>query len=130
VEVVRKARGDRGGAPARVDGVAQIVESFRFPSTFDQDAIPVFNTNTFVLDAEAIDRDFDLSWFAVTKTIDGREAIQFERLLGQITAFLPSQFLRVDRDGADGRFQPAKDPEELAARRDEIRRILSARNVL
>jgi UTP--glucose-1-phosphate uridylyltransferase len=130
VEVVRKARGDRGGAPARVDGVPQIVESFRFPPTFDQDAIPVFNTNTFVLDAEAIDRDFDLSWFAVTKTIDGREAIQFERLLGQITAFLPSQFLRVERDGPDGRFQPAKDPEELAARRDEIRRILSARNVL
>jgi UTP--glucose-1-phosphate uridylyltransferase len=130
VEVVRKARGDRGGAPARVDGLPQIVEAFRFPPGFDQDAIPVFNTNTFVLDAEAIDRDFDLSWFAVSKTIDGREAIQFERLLGQITAFLPSQFLRVDRDGPEGRFQPAKDPEELAARRDEIRRILGGRNVL
>jgi UTP--glucose-1-phosphate uridylyltransferase len=130
VEVVAKARGDRGGAPARVDGVAQIVESFRFPAAFDQNLIPVFNTNTFVLDAEAVDRPFDLSWFAVTKTIDGREAVQFERLMGQVTAFLPSHFLKVDRDGPRGRFQPAKDPEELAQRREQIRTILEARGVL
>jgi UTP--glucose-1-phosphate uridylyltransferase len=129
VEVVNKARGDRGGAPARVDGVPQIVESFRFPEGFDQDGIPVFNTNTFVLDAAAVDRPFDLTWFAVTKTIDGREAVQFERLMGQLTAFLPSQFLRVQRDGHDGRFQPAKDPEELAQRREQIRRILAARGI-
>lgn len=129
VEVAPKAPGDKGGAPARVDGVVQIVESFRFPPAFDQDSIPVFNTNTFVLDAVAVDRSFDLTWFAVKKTIDGREAVQFERLVGQVTAFLPSQFLRVDRDGPDGRFQPAKDPEELSARRDEIRRILSGRGV-
>jgi UTP--glucose-1-phosphate uridylyltransferase len=129
-EVVQKAPGDRGGAPARVDGMAQIVESFRFPPGFDQDAIPVFNTNTFVFDAAAVDRPFELSWFAVSKKIDGREAIQFERLMGQLTAFLPSHFLRVDRDGVDGRFQPAKDPEELASRRDEIRRILASRGIL
>jgi UTP--glucose-1-phosphate uridylyltransferase len=129
-ETVQKEKGDRGGAPARVDGVLQIVESFRFPPTFDQDAIPVFNTNTFVFDAAAIDRAFDLTWFAVSKKIDGREAIQFERLMGQLTAFLPSHFLRVDRDGIDGRFQPAKDPEELASRRDEIRRILQSRKIL
>jgi UTP--glucose-1-phosphate uridylyltransferase len=129
-EVVQKAPGDKGGAPARVDGVVQIVESFRFPPTFDQDTIPVFNTNTFVFDAAAVDRSFDLTWFAVSKKIDGREAIQFERLMGQLTAFLPSHFLRVERDGLDGRFQPAKDPEELASRRDEIRRILSSRHVL
>jgi UTP--glucose-1-phosphate uridylyltransferase len=130
VEVVAKARGDRGGAPARVDGTPQIVEAFRFPETFNQDLIPVFNTNTFTLDAAAIDRPFDLTWFAVNKTIDGREAVQFERLMGELTAYLPSHFLRVSRDGLDGRFQPAKDPEELARRRDQIRAILSARGVL
>jgi UTP--glucose-1-phosphate uridylyltransferase len=129
VEVVAKARGDRGGAPARVDGVVQIVEAFRFPEGFNQDVIPVFNTNTFVLDAAAVDRPFDLTWFAVTKSIDGREAVQFERLMGQLTAFLPSHFLRVDRDGAEGRFQPAKDPEELVQRREQIRRILAARGI-
>jgi len=129
-EVVQKHPGDRGGAPARVDGMPQIVESFRFPPSFDQDTIPVFNTNTFVMDAAAIDRSFDLSWFAVSKKIDGRDAIQFERLMGQLTAFLPSHFLRVDRDGPDGRFQPAKDPEELDSRRNEIRNILTSRGVL
>jgi len=44
-EVVRKLPGDRGGAPARVDGSLQIVEAFRFPEGFDQDRIDVFNTN-------------------------------------------------------------------------------------
>lgn len=129
-EVVRKAPGDRGGCPARVDGVPQILESFRFPSTCDQDAIPVFNTNTFVLDAEAIDRDFDLTYFHVGKTVDGKTAIQHERLVGELTAHLPTHFLEVPRTGAGGRFQPVKDPQELEARRDEIEAILRARGVL
>ncbi|HEY6877171.1 MAG TPA: UTP--glucose-1-phosphate uridylyltransferase, partial [Polyangiales bacterium] len=34
VEVADKAKGDKGGAPARVDGTLQIVEGFRFPSSF------------------------------------------------------------------------------------------------
>lgn len=129
-EVVDKLPGDKGGAPARVDGALQIVEAFRFPEDFDQDSIGVFNTNSFVLSARALEQDFPLDWFAVRKQVDGREAVQFERLVGQLTAFLPSAFVRVERDGPDGRFQPAKDPEELAARRDAIRAILRARDVL
>jgi UTP--glucose-1-phosphate uridylyltransferase len=129
-EVVAKRPGDKGGAPARVDGDLQIVEAFRFPEDFDQDTIGVFNTNTFVLSAEALDRDFPLTWFAVRKKVDGREAVQFERLVGQLTAFLPSAFVKVERGGADGRFQPAKDPDELAQRRPEIRALLRARGVL
>ncbi|MFO0681031.1 MAG: UTP--glucose-1-phosphate uridylyltransferase [Sandaracinus sp.] len=129
-EVVRKEKGDKGGAPARVDGVAQIVESFRFPPGFDQDGIPVFNTNTFVLDAAAIDRDFDLTWFVVEKTVEGQKVVQFERLVGELTAFLPSAFVEVERGGEDGRFQPAKDPEELARRAPEIDALLRARGVL
>ncbi|MBC7171593.1 MAG: UTP--glucose-1-phosphate uridylyltransferase, partial [Polyangiaceae bacterium] len=99
VEVADKAPGDKGGAPARVDGQLEIVEAFRFPEGFDQDSIPVFNTNTLLLDARAIDRDFDLTWFAVEKEVDGRRAVQFERLVGQLTAFLPSHFLRIERQG-------------------------------
>ncbi|MBK9032110.1 MAG: UTP--glucose-1-phosphate uridylyltransferase [Myxococcales bacterium] len=129
-EVVRKDPGDRGGAPARVDGVVQILESFRFPPGFDQDAIAVFNTNTFVLDVEAIDRDFDLTYFHVAKQVDGATAIQSERLVGELTAFLPTQFLEVARGGVDGRFQPVKDPPELEARRAEIEAILRDRGVL
>lgn len=129
-EVVAKVPGDKGGAPARVDGELQIVEAFRFPGDFDQGAIGVFNTNSFVLDAAALDRDFPLSWFAVRKKVDGREAVQFERLVGQLTAFLPSAFLQVERSGTDGRFQPVKDPDELEARRPEIRALLEARGVI
>lgn len=130
VEVAAKEPGDKGGAPARVDGRPQIVESFRFPEGFDEDAIPVFNTNTLVLDAPAIDRDFPLTFFAVKKKVEGRDAIQFERLVGELTAFLPTRFLRVERDGPDGRFQPAKDPEELAKRRPSLELLLRARGVL
>jgi UTP--glucose-1-phosphate uridylyltransferase len=122
--------GDAGGAPARVDGRPQIVEAFRFPADFDQSTIPVFNTNSFVLDAEAIDRDFPLTWFSVTKKVDGREAIQFEHLVGELTAFLPNRFVRVERHGPDARFQPAKDPNELALRRPEILQVLRARGVI
>ena len=125
-EVVRKAPGDRGGAPARVDGTAQIVEAFRFPDTFDQDSLPLFNTNSFVFDAEAIDRDFELTFFRVEKKVEAATVIQFERLVGQLTAFLPSHFLEVPRS----RFLPVKDPDELEQRRPEIELLLRSRGII
>lgn len=130
VEAADKAKGDKGGAPARVDDVLQIVEGFRFPPEFDQDSIPVFNTNTFVIDRAAIDRDFDLSWFAVTKDVDGQKAVQFERLVGELTAFLPCNVIGVAREGEDGRFLPVKDPPELEARRSAIVALLTRRGAL
>ncbi len=130
VEAADKAKGDKGGAPARVDDVLQIVEGFRFPPEFDQDSIPVFNTNTFVMDVAAIDRDFNLSWFAVTKEVDGQKAIQFERLVGELTAFLPCNVIGVTREGEDGRFLPVKDPPELEARRAAIVSLLQRRGAL
>lgn len=126
-EVVPKNPGDKGGAPARLDDVPQIIEGFRFPADFDQDSISVFNTNTFVLDAAAIDRDFDLPFYRVEKQVDGQTAIQFERLVGELTAFLPTRFIEVRREGDDGRFLPAKDPDELARRLPMIEAITKAR---
>ncbi len=130
VEGVRGEPGDVGGAPARVDGALQVVESFRFPPSFAQETLPVFNTNTFVLDAAAIDRDFDLTWFRVRKKVDGQEAIQFERLLGEVTAHLPTGLLVVPRHPPDGRFEPIKEPEDLERRREGIRTILASRQVV
>ena len=129
-EMAPKEPGDKGGAPARVDGKAQIVESFRFPEDFDQERIPVFNTNTFVLDAKSIDAEFPLTWFAVNKTIDGKPAVQFERLVGELTAFLDPAFLRVERHGPDARFQPIKSPEDMDKRRPDIVKALEARGSL
>jgi UTP--glucose-1-phosphate uridylyltransferase len=129
-EVVSKDPGDAGGAPARVDGTLQIVESFRFPKDFDESIIPVFNVNSFVLDATALDHDFPLSWFVVRKKVGGQEAIQFEHLAGELTAFLKTQCLHVDREGPDGRFQPVKDPAELERRAPRIEAMLRGRGVL
>jgi UTP--glucose-1-phosphate uridylyltransferase len=123
-EVVRKEQGDKGGAPARLGGVPQIIEGFRFPSGFDQDTIPVFNTNTLLFEAAALDRDFALPFYRVEKQVDGRPAIQFERLVGELSAFLPTRFVEVPREGADGRFLPAKDPEELQRRLPSIAEVV------
>jgi UTP--glucose-1-phosphate uridylyltransferase len=124
VEVVAKTPGDRGGIPARVDGQLQIVEEFRLPEGFDSSQVPYFNTNTFVFDTEAIDRDFDLDWFSVRRKVDGQETIQSERLLGQVTASLPTQFLVVERQSSATRFLPVKDREELQLRMPEIQALL------
>ena len=97
---------------------------------FDQSRIPVFNTNTFVLDAASIDADFPLTWFAVQKTVDGRPAIQFERLVGELTAFVDSAFLRVERHGPDARFQPIKTPDDMDKERPDIVAALRARGSL
>jgi len=132
-EMAPKEPGDKGGAPARVDGKPQIVEAFRFPDDFDQERIPVFNTNTFVLDAEAIDSEFELTWFAVfavNKTVDGKPAVQFERLVGELTAFLEPAFLRVERHGPDARFQPIKTPEDVGKELPDIVKALKARGSL
>ena len=119
-EVVEKYDGDAGGAPARVDGHLQIVEDFRFPAGFDSVAIPVFNTNTFWFDVRAFAEEPPLTWFVVRKQVNGVNVIQFERLVGEMTAFADSAFLHVERAGANSRFMPVKNPRDLELGRAEI----------
>ncbi|MBP9084575.1 MAG: UTP--glucose-1-phosphate uridylyltransferase [Kofleriaceae bacterium] len=130
VEVVSKLPGAVGGAPALCDGVPQIIEGFRFPRDFDQSQIAVFNTNTLMLDAAAIDRDFALPYYRVEKQVDGVTVVQFERLVGELTAFVPSRFVRVAQAGADCRFLPIKEPADLARHRALIERIATSRRSL
>jgi len=121
VEVVDKQEGDRGGIPVRLDDRPVVLESFRLPEDFDENTVRVFNTNTFIADAGALrDLRMDWSWFRVEKTVDGRPAIQFERLVGELTSVLESRFLRVPRLGAESRFLPAKSWEQLDAHRAQI----------
>jgi UTP--glucose-1-phosphate uridylyltransferase len=127
-EVVKKDPGDKGGAPALLNGTPQIIEGFRFPTAFDQDSIAVFNTNTFTLDAAAIDRAFELPYYRVEKKVDGATAIQFERLVGELTAHVPSRFVEVSRIGRESRFLPAKDPDELERNRPAIAAVLGRRS--
>ncbi len=125
-EVTRKNRGDAGGAPVLVDGRAMVVEGLRFPSDLDQDRIPVFNTNTFVFELEALAREYDLTWLYVEKTVSERPAIQLEQLVNELSRFLPTTYLDVPRDGPRGRFFPVKTPGDLEAARGPLRELLSA----
>jgi len=104
-----------------------VLEDFRLPEVFDGDSVPYFNTNTFLCDAAVREHlEPAWSWFRVEKTVDGRPAIQFERLVGELTSWLDSRFLLVPREGAASRFLPVKEPGELELRRPEIAARMAA----
>lgn len=127
VEVVDKHPGDVGGAPWRVDGRAQIVETFRLPAGVDPDASPVFNTNTLWFSAEALRGPAPLTWLMVRKQAGGRPTVQFERLIGELSASVDTRFVRVPRVGRATRFVPVKTPEDLAANRAWLTEAWGAR---
>jgi UTP--glucose-1-phosphate uridylyltransferase len=125
-EVVPRNPADQGGTPARVGGVLQVIESFRQPLDFEPASIPWFSTNCLYFTLEALRPDFPLEWFVVSKQVDGMRAVQFERLVNQLTAFLPSQGLMVERDGPDARFLPIKEPADLQSEHARIEQVSAA----
>jgi UTP--glucose-1-phosphate uridylyltransferase len=140
VEVAPKAEGDRGGIPVWADSTdasgkvtrrLQVLEEFRLPAGFDAGAVRVFNTNTFLVRAEALlHTKVAYAWFEVVKKVGSRVAIQFERLLQELTAAMPAGYVRVPREKAASRFLPVKDFDELAKRRDDIRAIARERGMI
>ena len=118
--------GDMGGAPARVDGRLGLLEGPEFPPVFDQARISVFNTNTATIALDALDREFDLRWLYVRKTVDGRPAIQLERLYHHVSWQLETTFLEVPRGGPRGRFFPIKEPDDLTRARPSLTEMLAA----
>jgi UTP--glucose-1-phosphate uridylyltransferase len=130
-EVAEKEEGDRGGIPVHAQGKLQVLEEFRLPRGFDASRVRVFNTNTFLVTADALaDANVKWSWFEVEKKVDGRTAVQFERLLQEITSALDSAYVRVPRHGARARFLPAKDFDELAKRRADLEAVARARGMI
>jgi len=130
VELVDKVGTDKGGIPARLDNRPVILEEFRLPKGFDASKVRMFNTNTFLVDARALkDARLDWTYFEVKKKVDERDAIQFERLLGELTSVLDTKFIKVPRDGLATRFLPVKDGPELDARRTEIASVARDRGV-
>ena len=130
-EVVDKLPTDRGGIPAYVGETLCVLEEFRIPPTFDPSTVRVFNTNVFHLDARAI-LELDIPWtyFTVKKKVGDQPVVQFERLVNELTSYLPTAYLHMPRDGAASRFLPVKDNEELAARVPEILAVGRARGIL
>jgi UTP--glucose-1-phosphate uridylyltransferase len=130
-EVVEKLPGDRGGIPVRVDGAPCILEEFRIPKSFDPASVRVFATNVFHFDARTL-AELDIPWtyFRVTKQVEGKPVLQFERLINEVSSFLPTRYLLVPRSGEGSRFLPVKDNEELKQRRREIELVASSRGML
>jgi UTP--glucose-1-phosphate uridylyltransferase len=131
-EVCAKA-GDKGGIPVHAEGKLQVLEEFRLPPTFDPKTVNVFNTNTFLARADALAKTpFSFTFFEVEKEVDGKPAIQFERLIQEITAApsLRTTYLEVPREGDVSRFLPVKDYEELARRRATIEAVGRKRGML
>ena len=124
VEVVAKGN-DTGGAPARVDGHPQLLEAMRFPPGFDQRRIPVFNTNTALIEVDALGEPIELTWLVVEKNVDDQVAVQFEQLYHELSAHVPTTFLVVPRHGPRGRFLPVKEPSDLADVQPRLREMLS-----
>ncbi len=118
-ELAETLPGDVGGAPAFVDGRLQIVEGFRFPPGFDFATVPFMATNTFAISRTLLDREYPLSWYYVEKTVDGQTAVQMERLVNELSSFVPTRYLVTPRGGPRGRFFPIKTRDDLEALRSD-----------
>ena len=127
-ELVSKWPGDAGGLPVRrADGSLAIAEAFRVPDDFPHETFPLFNTNTLWIDVDALEAPADYTWCVARKKVDGREAIQMERLVGELTWWNPSRYVHVPREGVTSRFVPVKDPGDLAAAQEQIAAICRER---
>ena len=76
---------------------------------------------------EALRAPAELTWLRVQKVVAWQSVVQFERLVGELSAFVDTAFLHVSRAGLDSRFVPVKTPEDLASARDALLAVWSAR---
>lgn len=126
VELVEKLPGDRGGLPVLRDGRLVLAETFRLPAGFPDREFPLFNTNTLWIDLDALEGEHPWTWCAARKSVEGRDAIQFERLIGELTWWNDTRYLHVTRAGAGSRFLPIKEFDDLARNRDALVAMIAA----
>ncbi len=124
-EVARK-EGDMGGAPVRVDGKLQLVEGPRFPESFDQELVPVFNTNTALFDLDALDAKYDLSWLYVAEGRRRAPRRAARTAVPRGVGVRPHPVPGGPRRGPRGRFLPIKTPADLERAEGDLRELVSA----
>jgi len=127
IEVADNIPGHKGGYPAVLNGKLQIIEHYRFPREIDQDDFVYSNANSFVFNAESLKKECELDWFVAVKDIGGKKIIQFERLIGQMSAHLMCACLIVPSAGLHARFIPAKTEEALEQNREYIKEAMMQR---
>ena len=119
-ELAPKWKGDAGGAPYNYLGRTQLVEGLRYPPGFDSSIVDVFNCNTITFTASALEQPIELQRYFVQKKVEGRPAVQIEHLIGEMSAHLSTNFLKISREGASSRFLPIKTPDDLITSKPEI----------
>ena len=136
-----KVAGDRGGIPVvgrrrgrrrPVVRRLQVLEEFRLPTGFDagRRARLQHEHVSGPGRGRCCDARIRWTWFEVEKKVGERTAVQFERLLQELTAALPAAYVRVPRDGSRGAL-PARSRTTTSspgAREDDPRRGQGARN--
>lgn len=125
-ELAPKWDGDVGGAPYLYKGRVQLVEQIRYPEGFDASIVDVFNCNTMTFTASSLEPAVELGRYFVQKNVEGRPAVQIEHLIGELTAHLSTNWLKIPREGADSRFLPIKKPDELQTLRPAIDALYGA----
>jgi UDP-N-acetylglucosamine pyrophosphorylase len=114
-EVVERKKAEHGGVLAWVDGKLQVVERFRLPDGFADEA-RYHNTNSMIVNVAALRAEIPWCWYRVRKQAGSRLVIQHERLLQQYTVAFKAGYVLVDRAR---RYLPVKTEEDLQ-RADEV----------
>lgn len=123
-EVTPNIGRDKAGCAVRADGRLRLIEGFRLPE--DSPPFPDLSINSFVFSIGALDREIPLASHLVRKDVEGRIALQAERITCEATEavdaagnpLLSLACIRVPRSGGpasffDGRFYPVKEPADL-----------------
>jgi UTP--glucose-1-phosphate uridylyltransferase len=129
IEVTRRKPSHKGGIIASVRGIVQVFEGLRWPEGLDLEPYLYFNTNTFYLGEGVLASPPRLPLHRVIKEVQGRKVVQMEKILGEISQLLPSQFLVVSDEGEESRFIPIKTPDELESSLGSIRLVLGKWNL-
>lgn len=108
-EVVDRHPGDAGGVLAFVNGRLQIAEDWRLPAGF-ADKAAFHNTNSMLFDVGVLKSHIDWRWHRVQKHVDGRNVVQYERLIQQYTEEFGTVYVRFPRWM---RYTPVKTPADL-----------------
>ncbi|HEX4791309.1 MAG TPA: UTP--glucose-1-phosphate uridylyltransferase [Actinospica sp.] len=123
VEVVCDHEGS-GAVVARHAGRMRLFDGSELPGGRGPTRNPALNTNTFIVDLDALEHPLGLDWLYFRKEVEGRPAVQMERPLHHLTGTVETSFVRVPWHGPHSRFLPLKTRTDLERARPRIRESL------
>ena len=131
-ELVSKRPGDAGGLPGAARGrLARDRRGLPRARGLPARAFPLFNTNTLWIDVAALEaarrlhlvRGAQVAWTGARRSSSSASS-------ASSPGGMPSRYVHVPRDGAESRFVPVKDVDDLAAAQEQIAAICRERLAL